>query len=73
MAEDLGFRCAQVLPDRGQSQAVKACEGGELWCGEGRIGQRRGLSKMASVVTSILLEGLDFSGFTTCQGSGGWF
>ena len=60
VAEDFGFRCAQVLPDCGQSQAVKIGESGEVWRGEGRIGQRRGLSKMASVVTSILLEDLDF-------------
>lgn len=69
-AQDFSFLGAQVLADHGQAQAVKAGEGREVWCGEGRIEQRRGLSRMVSVVTSILLEGLDFSCSATCPGSG---
>ena len=45
VAENLGFRRAEVLPDGGQAQLVQACECREVWCGEGRIEQRRGLSK----------------------------
>lgn len=59
-AEDLSFRCAQVLTDRGQAQLVQAGEGREVWWREGRIQRSRGLSKMGSVVTSIFLGDLDF-------------
>lgn len=46
LAEDLSFRCAQVLTDRGQAQLLQAGEGREVWWREGRIEQRRGLSRM---------------------------
>lgn len=45
VAENIGFRLRGVLADRGQAQAVKAGESREVRCGEGRIEQRRGLSK----------------------------
>lgn len=60
VTDDFGFRFTQMLTGRGQAQLVQAGECREVGLGEGRIEQRRGLSKMGSVVTSILLGDLDF-------------
>ncbi|ALD65134.1 hypothetical protein AFL94_15720 [Arthrobacter sp. LS16] len=60
LAEHLGFRCAQVLPDSGQAQLAQAGDSDEDWCAGSTLGHRRSLSQVVSVVTSILRQGLDF-------------
>lgn len=70
LAQDFGFRSGDPLPGRGEPQPVKAGERGEIGGGEGRMRQRRGLSKLVSVVTSILLEDLDFFAPSTRPGTG---